>query len=53
MVFWAFLHFKITPKTAPDFLQNSLAVLVKHNQAQKCVQNDPKSFQQVSMESSL
>jgi len=34
-------------KPASDFLCNSLAALVRHSQAQKCLQIKPKPFQQV------
>ena len=50
MQFWAFLPKNITLKPASNFLHNSLAVLVTHSQAQKCLQSDPKPFQQPSME---
>ena len=45
-----FLAQNVTLKPASNFLHNSLAVLVRHSHAQKCLQSDPKAFQQVSME---
>ena len=46
-----FLAQKYHPKKpASNFLHNNLAVLVRYSQAQKCLQSDPKPFQQVSME---
>ena len=39
---------KISPKPALLFLQDSLAVLVRHSQ-RKCLQCNPKQFQQVSI----
>ena len=50
MQFWAFLSKNVTLKPASHFLHNSLAILVRHSQAQKCLQSDPKPFQQVSTE---
>ena len=43
----SFLAQKLHPKTSLKF---NLAVLVRYNQAQKCLQSNPKPFQQVSME---
>ena len=37
----SFLAKNITLKPASNFLHNSLAVLVRHSQAQKCLQSDP------------
>jgi len=50
MKVWGFLPKTITQKPASHFLYNSLAVLVRHRQAQKCLQINPKPFKQVSME---
>ena len=40
MQFWAFLPKNTTLKPASNFLHNSLAVLVRHSQAQKSLQTD-------------
>jgi len=49
MVVWGFLPNNITQKPASRVLFDSLAVLVRHSQAQKCFQINPKPFQQVVM----
>ena len=43
-----FLALQCHPKSASLQLQNTLMVLVEHNQAQKYLQSVPKPFQQVS-----
>jgi len=48
MVAWGFLPNNITQKPASHFPCNSLAVLVRHIQAQKCLPINAKPFQQVS-----
>jgi len=47
MEVWSFLPKRITQKPASHFHYNSLAVLVRHNQAQKCLHI---TFQKLSME---
>ena len=45
MEIWVFLAKNITQKPALQLHPGTLAVLVRYNQAQKCLQYDPKSFQ--------
>ena len=35
----------VTPKLAPQYIHCILAVVVKHNQAQKCLQSGQKHLQ--------
>jgi len=49
MEVWGFQPKNIIRKPASHFLFNSLAVLVRYSQAQKCLQINPKPFQQVVM----
>ena len=46
---WGFHPNNITQKPASHFLFNNMAVLVRHSQAQKCLQINPKPLQQVAM----
>jgi len=46
---WGFQPKNITQKSASHFLFKSLAALVRHSQAQKCLKINPKPFQQVVM----
>ena len=46
---WGFQSINIAQKPASNFLFNSLAALVRHSQAQKCLQINSKFFQQVVM----
>ena len=48
MVVWGFLLNNITQKPALQFLQNNLAVLVRHSQAQNCLQISPNPFLEVT-----
>ena len=49
MEVWSFQPKNITQKPTSRFLFNSLAALIRHSQAQKCLQINPKPFQQVVM----
>ena len=48
MKVWGFLAKYITLKPASQYLHDALAVLVRYNQAQKCLQYDLKHFQKVA-----
>ena len=47
MKVWGFQLINITQKPDTHFLFNSLTVLVRHSGARKCLQINPKLFQQV------
>ena len=47
----AFLAKNIIQKPASQYHPGALAVLVRYNQAQKCLQCDPKCFQYIDTKS--
>ena len=53
MEVWDFEPKNITQKPVSHFLFNSLAALVRHSQAQKCLKINPKPFKQAAMKEIL
>ena len=49
MEIWVFLAKNSPKKPASQLHPGTLAVLVRYNQTQKCLQYDPKGFQQKKM----